>query len=897
MVKPAYHTEEHVSVDTLLIVDKQGYVSADIYAMLSEQKSNVQVVLISENTPREIGKNLVTIPYNRSVPEIPQGLYTHMLIIYNGENELFDSIGSFAKEAKRMRAKLTFAMPLPLAKEQLVSAVVSAHEEASVVIIGELFGPSVPNASDSSIQTLLIQAKKQKAIVLPRMGMDKKYPVHTADATAQILEVVFQANLSHRIFFLFQKAPPTELSVARMIGKADPQVRIDFKEEGRHACSFDSPAYNGMYLLPGSYPLEKRLKQALQEIEINGQEKETDSVAQEKKESSFRISIKNIVAFIPIIILVPILSTVVLSAVGVMQLNRAKQTVERGNFAGTKNYAQQALFLLSLAQDFGKIAAHESVLLGKEEYGESLIAHLHTGRETASMLSDAADAAQGYLRVFAGASDNPKADFASASNSLKNTLHVLQKLKIENSDMLSVSYIEGIDMLESIIDILPTLLGFEGKREYLLLFQNNMELRPGGGFIGSYGILSIENGRVLEFSINDVYDADGQLKGHVEPPFAIRRYIPSAHWYLRDSNFSPDFANNASMSAFFLQQELGKSVDGIIGIDVSFVKEVLRAIGPIYVSSYNETVTVDNVYLITQNHAEKNFFPGSTQKKDFLKALFGAIQVNLQTRKDTPYLKLLKAVRKAIVEKHVQLAVSDATIQRVLTVNSFAATLEERRGESKSVINDYIGVSEANLGGNKANFFVKRNVLYDAVIDGEGSISGKLTIMYDNASKPGKWPSGEYKNYLRLIVPKGTRLSSITIDARLQRLMPAVINPALYEVKRFKPPTGLEVEESEEGGKTIFGFMTIILPQTLQTIEVAYVLPKRLPEDTHAFSYSLLYYKQPGTEEYPLSFSLSYPQSFSPYKVSSEIEKKGNTLSLSKSIAANVSVGIDFARQ
>jgi len=48
-----------------------------------------------------------------------------------------------------------------------------------------------------------------------------------------------------------------------------------------------------------------------------------------------------------------------------------------------------------------------------------------------------------------------------------------------------------------------------------------MELRPGGGFIGSYAILSVDKGKITNFKIYDVYDADGQLKNHIEPPFAI----------------------------------------------------------------------------------------------------------------------------------------------------------------------------------------------------------------------------------------------------------------------------------------------------------------------------------------------------------------------------------------
>jgi hypothetical protein len=72
-----------------------------------------------------------------------------------------------------------------------------------------------------------------------------------------------------------------------------------------------------------------------------------------------------------------------------------------------------------------------------------------------------------------------------------------------------------VEVLIETIDVLPDFLGVGNeKKDYLVLLQNEMELRATGGFIGSYGILSFQNGRLMGFDIKDVYEADGQLKGH-----------------------------------------------------------------------------------------------------------------------------------------------------------------------------------------------------------------------------------------------------------------------------------------------------------------------------------------------------------------------------------------------
>ena len=87
---------------------------------------------------------------------------------------------------------------------------------------------------------------------------------------------------------------------------------------------------------------------------------------------------------------------------------------------------------------------------------------------------------------------------------------------------------EKIEIARDLLPILPQVLGVKEKKSYLFLLQNNMELRATGGFIGSYALAIFENGRLLDFQVEDVYTADGQLKGHVEPPEPIKKYLGEA---------------------------------------------------------------------------------------------------------------------------------------------------------------------------------------------------------------------------------------------------------------------------------------------------------------------------------------------------------------------------------
>jgi len=146
------------------------------------------------------------------------------------------------------------------------------------------------------------------------------------------------------------------------------------------------------------------------------------------------------------------------------------------------------------------------------------------------------------------------------------------------------------------LEVYGALGGFVGKQTYLFLFQNSMELRPTGGFIGSIGLATFAEGRLVDFSIEDVYTVDGQLKGHVSSPQPILSLLGSEHWYLRDSNWDPDFRESGRRAAWFYEKETGTRVDGVVGVSVPFIVELLAAIGPMALADFNDTITADNFF-------------------------------------------------------------------------------------------------------------------------------------------------------------------------------------------------------------------------------------------------------------------------------------------------------------
>jgi len=302
-----------------------------------------------------------------------------------------------------------------------------------------------------------------------------------------------------------------------------------------------------------------------------------------------------------------------------------------------------------------------------------------------------------------------------------------------------------------ITEDLPQILGKDGRKTYLVLFQNNTELRPTGGFIGSFALLTLEGGRMTDFSVSDVYSADGQLKGHIEPPAPIRQYLKEANWFLRDSNWDPDFPTSAKRAEWFIDKEIDRQVDGVLAVDLHPVKDLVEIVGPVYLPDYEMDITSENLYEKTQAEVHEDFFPGTHKKASFLTALSRNLVSALGGLDGSQKLEVLRSAYKNLEERHIQLYLHSENTQNQISQLGWAG--EVRASDcGPGCYSDFLGLVEANVGVNKANYFVARN--QDLAIDfGNGQINRELTISFINSANPGLGAPAVYKSYVRVLVP------------------------------------------------------------------------------------------------------------------------------------------------
>lgn len=411
------------------------------------------------------------------------------------------------------------------------------------------------------------------------------------------------------------------------------------------------------------------------------------------------------------------------------------------------------------------------------------------------------------------------------------------------------------------------------EKKYLLLFANNMELRPGGGFIGSFAILKIKDYALHDLEFFDVYDADGQLVSHIDPPKPISKFLNQTHWFLRDSAFTGDFVKNFKESELLLEQEIGETdFDGGILITTTGVQNLLKSVSSLYIPDFKESITSDNFYIKAQLYAEEDFFPGSQQKKSFLSSVAYQILFGL---KDASLPSLFTQFERSLDQKQLVMYSKDINLQTLFEKNYWSGRILQPSctiSDALHCIPDYLFPLDANLGVNKANFYTSNPIKLDVRIDKSGNITNSYTVIYTNNSHKGVFPGGTYKNYFQLLIPPNSFIESIKID----------------------DVTLDEYDESNFEYKTI-GFLISIEPQKSKSVQITYKLPTTIISGNG--TYQLILQKQIGSQNADFQFTFFYPKNMTITRHNLSSLAKDSEIIYNTSVSSDKIFLIEFEKQ
>ncbi|MFC1608548.1 DUF4012 domain-containing protein [Patescibacteria group bacterium] len=510
------------------------------------------------------------------------------------------------------------------------------------------------------------------------------------------------------------------------------------------------------------------------------------------------------------------------------------------------------------------------------------------------------------LALFEGVND----DLVSAREYVSKAEENLSKVKIDDvpeekrGDVLAAK--EKVKTMSVLLDnfldnsdILVELFGGNGPRKYLFLFQNNNEMRATGGFIGSYGLLDVNNGQIRKFFIDGIFNPDGQLVDRIVPPAPIQKI--SVNWSLHDSNWFPDFPASARKAMSFYEKTGGPTVDGVITFTPVVMQRMLEITGPIYMEEYNLTINSGNFIEKIQYEVEVEYEDEKNPKK-ILADLAPVMLEKLINSKDlSTVLKTLDVFNALTKEKHVLVYSSNEELQGIVSELGWS-------GEILDNSLDYLSVINTNINGYKTDGVIDEKIEHTAEIRDDGSVINTVVVSrrHNGGSTDYVWWNKVNANYMRIYVPKGSQL--LSVEGQTKEINES---PVDYDSLGFERDDDIVSEESkiavdentttkayEDADKTVFANWVYVSPQEEVKVRYRYLLPFKVsPESVGA--YSLLTQKQSGSKGSKFISNIKYPDSWSiEWKTSENMTpKEGSVVEFSGNLTNDRFLGIVFSEK
>ncbi len=415
-----------------------------------------------------------------------------------------------------------------------------------------------------------------------------------------------------------------------------------------------------------------------------------------------------------------------------------------------------------------------------------------------------------------------------------------------------------------ILDILPIVLGFTEPKTYLFLFQNNTELRPGGGFIGVYAVVEVDRGsmEIVEVEGSGILDKRASKDLLQPPPEPVGEYLGVDRWYFRDSNWSPDFEESAKKALEFYKIEDGvkaNEIDVVVGITPTVLERLMKITGDFTIEGVDfttESVTETLEYEVEYGYKEKGIV--FEERKAIIRPFMEALVKRVKDTLFENYEKYFDTLLDLAHEKHLVFFSKTDDLQFLLDQFDLSANVFDTEG-------DYLLWVDANLGALKTDHAMDRTLDYTlskrpAAHESESDrYLASATMEYDHQGTF-DWRTSRYLTYARVYVPKGSKLVSV-----------------VGKKKNGQDIKLEEVDSGEELGKQWFGTYFSVEPGNKKLLSFIYQLPSNIKENIDSNNYNLTIQKQLGTVDHRLTLHLDFGKLIQSANPAESEEKWGDT--------------------
>ena len=434
--------------------------------------------------------------------------------------------------------------------------------------------------------------------------------------------------------------------------------------------------------------------------------------------------------------------------------------------------------------------------------------------------------------------------------------------------------INDLENLNEVFDVLINILGHSSQQRYLVLFQNNNELRATGGFLGSFALTDLSKGKIINLEVPErgLYDLEAGQKVKIKSPKALS--IINPHFNIWDANWWPDFPTSAKKISEFYANAENTSIDGVISINASVLQELLTILGPIILDEYNITVTENNVFDVLQEETELNYNKEENTPKaviaDLVPIVLDRLLSDISNNKE-----VLSLFVQMLANKNIQIYLNNEGAQE--KIHDFAWS-----GEILSNDKDYLNIINTNIAGGKTDNDIYQIIDHQAEITNTGDIINTVRITRTNKGDENNifaGLEGGNVSYIRIFTP----LNSEFIEAKgFDKISEEHFDPSSElaiedNILRFEEDKMIDGKSNTEIftslNKTVFANWMALKPGETKTVSVKYKLPFKLDLHTSLVNnwtkifmgdlkldnYSILMQSQSGRDNTVINSSVLLP--------------------------------------
>jgi len=401
------------------------------------------------------------------------------------------------------------------------------------------------------------------------------------------------------------------------------------------------------------------------------------------------------------------------------------------------------------------------------------------------------------------------------------------------------------------------LSGFYGEKTYLVIFQNNNELRPSGGFISAFATFNVKNGQIRDMKFEDVY---GSIDDHeyITPPWPMEKLLKNEWyngWSFRDANYSPNFPSSVEeLIKFYHFSRPNENIDAIIAINFRVIEDLFDVVGNIRIDGelFSKNTLFEKI-TTSVNDIDHHDIQALATRKSILKPLFDEL-IKKIISKPFDIKKVSDLIAMELDNKEIQIYFFDSELENLALNYKWGGKWP------KSVDGDFLSINIANLAGMKSDRYVNRHITYYVkfpleYFTGDAKPIASVKIDMHHFGSDNIPFSGPYVAFVRIFNdPK-----------QLMSVFSKVQNSLVFK-----------------NAHSVYPFEKIvrILPGKGQTVDESFELSRSVMSD---FDYSLFIDKQSGTNDF-YDVVIEFPDG---YLVSSDSFTSHENLAFFKGVLNN----------